>query len=122
MAIFSKLKGGKTQRFSKLKLLLGKTQGKYSKTQYFGNFCRDGPFFNIVNEVTMTSLSQFYSLYVSVNAKLKRNSNFFQKLKIFLLKLKKISAQNSIILAKLNFSEIPFPYYGAKTAKKKPDL
>ena len=119
MAIFSKLKGGKTQRFSKLKLLLGKTQGKYSKTQYFGNFCRDGPFFNIVNEVTMTSLSQFYSLYVSVNAKLKRNSNFFQKLKIFLLKLKKISAQNSIILAKLNFSEIPFPYYGAKTAKKK---
>jgi len=70
----------------------------------------------------MTSLSQFYSLYVSVNAKLKRNSNFFQKLKIFLLKLKKISAQNSIILAKLNFSEIPFPYYGAKTAKKKPVL
>ena len=70
----------------------------------------------------MTSLSQFYSLYVSVNAKLKRNSNFFQKLKIFLLKLKKISAQNSIILAKLNFSEIPFPYDGAKTAKKRPGV
>ena len=37
----------------------------------------------------------------------------------FSQKLKEISAQNSRILAKLNFSEIPFPYYGAKTAKKK---
>ena len=83
LAIFSKLKGGKTQRFSKLKLLFGKTQGKYFKTQYFGNFCRDGPFFNTVNEVTMTSLSQFYSLSESVNAKLNRNSTFFKNSRYF---------------------------------------
>ena len=43
LAIFSKLKGGKTQRFSKLKQIFCKTQEKYLKTQYFGNFCRGGP-------------------------------------------------------------------------------
>ena len=43
LAIFSKLKGGKTQRFSKLKQIFCKTQGKYLKTQYFGNFCCGGP-------------------------------------------------------------------------------
>ena len=59
------------------------------------------------------------SLSISVNAKLNRNSTFYQKLTIIFKKLKKNSAQNSIILAKLNFSEIPFPYDGAKTAKKK---
>ena len=115
MAIFSKLKGGKTQSFSKLKLLLGKTQGKYSKTQYFGNFCRDGPFFNIVNEVTTTSL------YIC-ECKLDRNSTFLQNSRYFFSKLQAISAQNSMILAKLNFSEIPSPYDGAKTTKKEPDL
>ena len=60
LAIFSKLKGGKTQRFSKLKQIFCKTQGKYLKTQHFGKFCCEEPFFNIVvNEVTMTSLTQF---------------------------------------------------------------
>ena len=92
LAIFSKLKGGKTQRFSKLKQNFCKTQGKYLKTQHFGNFCRDWPFFNTVNEVSMTSLLHFYcitlsvlplhlSLSIYVNAKLNRNSTFFQKLK-----------------------------------------
>jgi len=61
-------------------------------------------------------------LSVSVSAKLNRNFSFFQKLKIFFWKLKEISAQNSIFFAKLNVSEIPFPYYGAKTAKKKPGI
>ena len=49
LAIFSKLKGGKTQRFSKLKQIFCKTQGKYLKTQYFGNFCCGGPLFNVAN-------------------------------------------------------------------------
>ena len=60
LAIFSKLNGGKTQHFSKLKQMFCKTQGKYLKTQYFGNFRSDGPFFNIVNEVTMMSLTRFF--------------------------------------------------------------
>ena len=66
LAIFSKLKGGKTQHFSKLKQIFCKTQGKYLKTQYFRNLCPDGPFFNIVNEVIMTSLTQFFNIMLSV--------------------------------------------------------
>ena len=126
MAIFSKLKGGKTERFSKLKQIFCKTQGKYLKTQFFGKFCHDGPLFNIVNKVTMTSLLQFYyitlgvlplhlSLSISVNAKL---NNFSTTQRFF----SKTQAQNSRIWPKLNFSEIPFPYIAAQTAKKKPVL
>ena len=66
------------------------------------------------NDVIVTILQYFCICECETQQKL----NFFQKLKIFLLKLKEVSAQNSIILAKLNFSEIPFPYDGAKTAKK----
>ena len=66
LAIFSKLKGGKTQRFSKLKQFFCKTQGKYLKTQFFGNFCRYGLFLNTVNEVKMRSFSQFYCITLSV--------------------------------------------------------
>ena len=50
LAIFSKLKGGKTQHFSKLKQIFCKTQGKYLKTQHFGKFCRERPFFNISSQ------------------------------------------------------------------------
>ena len=39
-----------------------------------------------------------------------------------LSKLKDFEGQNSRILPKLKFSEIPFPYVDAETAKKKPAL
>ena len=56
LAIFSKLKGGKTQRFSKLKQNFCKTQEKYLKTQCFGNFCCDGPVQLSNNDVIVTIL------------------------------------------------------------------
>ena len=110
MAIFSKLKVGKTQRFSKLKQNFCKTQEKYLKTQYFGNFCRDGPVQLSNNDVIVTILLPL-SLSISVNAKL----NNFSTTQDF---SSKTQAQNSRILPKLNFSEIPFPNIAAQTAKK----
>ena len=129
LAIFSKLKGGKTQRFSKLKQFVLQNSRKISQNSIFRKFLSLWAFFKYSqwskNEVILTILLHNIECtaltsqsFYSVSAKLNRNSTFFKNLRYFSWKLKKISAQNSIIFAKLNFSEIPFPYDGAKTAKK----
>ena len=51
--LFSKLKGGKTQHFLKIKQIFLQNSRKTCQNSIFRKFCRDGPFFNIVNEVTI---------------------------------------------------------------------
>ena len=89
---FSKLKVGKTQRFSKLKLLLGKSQGKYSKTQYFGNFCRF-KYSQWSNNYVILTISLHNIKCIAFTSQsfcicefeTQQKLNFFQKLKIFLV-------------------------------------
>ena len=69
---FFKTQGRQNSTFLKTQaIFFAKLKQNIFKTQYFGNFYRDGPFFNVVNEVTTTSI------YIC-ECKLDRNSTFLQ--------------------------------------------
>ena len=100
MALFLKLMGGKLNIFQNSGKFFGKLKENILKL-------------NIIHNVEWTAALTSQSFYIC-------ECNTQQKL-ISLKKTQEISDQNAIILAKLYFSEIPFPYDGAKMAKKKPD-
>ena len=127
---FFKTQGRQNSTFFKTQAIFLQNSRKISQNSIFRKFLSLWAFFKYSqwskNEVILTILLHNIECtaltsqsFYSVSAKLNRNSTFFKNSRYFSWKLKKISAQNSIIFAKLNFSEIPFPYDGAKTAKKK---
>ena len=130
---FFKTQGRQNSTFFKTQAIFLQNSRKISQNSIFRKFLSLWAFFKYSqwskNEVILTILLHNIECtaltsqsFYSVSAKLNRNSTFFKNSRYFSWKLKKISAQNSIIFAKLNFSEIPFPYDGAKTAKKKPEI
>ena len=127
---FFKTQGRQNSTFFKTQAIFLQNSRKISQNSIFRKFLSLWAFFKYSqwskNEVILTILLHNIECtaltsqsFYSVSAKLNRNSTFFKNSRYFSWKFKKISAQNSIIFAKLNFSEIPFPYDGAKTAKKK---
>ena len=127
---FFKTQGRQNSTFFKTQAIFLQNSRKISQNSIFRKFLSLWAFFKYSqwskNEVILTILLHNIECtaltsqsFYSVSAKLNRNSTFFKNSRYFLWKLKEISAQNSIFFAKLNFSEIPFPYDGAKTAKKK---
>ena len=122
MAEISKLKGTKTQYFPKLKENILKTQRKFVLKLSFSETFRGEPKIEPCRDYIP---GRFYPIFESFNnfsnetfKVIKKLNKIHQNLGKIWPKLKDFFGQNSNFLSKLNFSESPFPYSAAKTAKK----